>query len=173
MADRGNVRSDVRNVGTDGRRAGTGMGAAQTASASMGLLSTLIGIAGFIPGLTKHLGDIKFAGHDSGAMLFDRYQTSWLMNLLAIGIGLAGIAAARSKASSRGWLFGAGALMLVFWLYGMLTKNTSSANFVPFNTPRDWLNFGMGLTSMALGAVTSRSTANNTGVTARPQAYGH
>lgn len=162
-------RDNIDRVGRGVTRASrsTGTTAAQTAAASGGLLSTLIGAAGFIPGITKHLGDIKFAGHDSGAMLFDRYQTSWLMNLVAIGIGLAGLAAARGWSSSRGWLLGAGALMLALWIYGLVTKNSTGANFLPTNNARDWLHFALGLGSMALGAVMGRAPADAR-TTARP-----
>ena len=41
----------------------------QSIAALVGLVFLLVGILGFIPGITTHYSDLAFAGHDSGAKL--------------------------------------------------------------------------------------------------------
>jgi hypothetical protein len=145
---------------------------AQTSAGVIGLISTVLGILGFIPGVTRNLGDLRFAGNGSGSMLFGTFQTSWLMNLVTLAIGIVGILAARHHVSARNYLYAAGILFLAFWVYGLATRNTSGANFMPFNTNRDWLHFGLGIASLALAAVTSRQHVN-VPMGRTPHAYGH
>jgi len=84
----------VRDIGTNTMERSP----AQTAAAGSGVLFTLLGILGFIPGITTHLRDIKFAGHNSGAELFrDVSRPHGWSNLVSIAIGPGRpIAAARS-----------------------------------------------------------------------------
>jgi hypothetical protein len=50
----------------------------------------LIGILGFIPGITRHYGDLTFAGGDSRAKLLGSFQVSILHNLVHLLFGVAG-----------------------------------------------------------------------------------
>jgi hypothetical protein len=52
------------------------------------------------------------------------------------------------------------------WLYGLVTHDTSTANFVPVNTADDWLHFVLGLGMIALGVLgrnAARSSRTATG----------
>ncbi|MGW5731854.1 MULTISPECIES: DUF4383 domain-containing protein [Streptomyces] len=51
-------------------------------------------------------------------------------------------------------------MYLVLWLYGLFVGHDSSANFVPLNTPDDWLHFALGLGMIALGALLTRDRAS-------------
>ena len=63
----------------------------------IGATFILIGIFGFIPGITTHLyGGLDFAGHNSQAKLLHVFQVSWLHNIVHIAFGLAGLALART-----------------------------------------------------------------------------
>jgi hypothetical protein len=52
----------------------------------VGLVFLLVGILGFIPGVTTHYSDLAFAGHDSSAKLLGVFQTSvlavWLIGVI-------------------------------------------------------------------------------------------
>jgi arginine exporter protein ArgO len=125
----------------------------QVASMLVGAVFLLVGILGFIPGITQNLGDIKFAGHDSHAELLGIFQVSVLHNVVHLLFGVIGLTAARTSGSARTFLIGGGAIYLALWVYGMAIGHASGANFVPFNTADNWLHLGLG-TAMVLVGVT-------------------
>jgi Domain of unknown function (DUF4383) len=117
----------------------------------------LVGIAGFIPGITSHLyGGLDFAGHNSDAKVLHVFQTSWLHNIVHLAFGIAGLALARTWAGARWYLIGGGIIYLALWLYGLIVGTDSGANFVPLNTADDWLHFVLGVGMISLGFVTAR-----------------
>jgi hypothetical protein len=122
----------------------------------VGAVFLLVGIAGFIPGITSNYGDLSFAGHHSDAQLLGIFQVSILHNIVHVLFGIAGIAMARAVDSARLYLIGGGVIYLVLWLYGLVTGDASSANFVPVNSADDWLHFVLGVGMIALGVLSTR-----------------
>ena len=118
----------------------------------------LVGILGFIPGITTDYGTMAFAGHDSEAKLLGVFQVSILHNIVHLLFGLAGFALARTVSGARNYLIGGGAIYLVLWLYGLVVGQDSAANFIPVNTADDWLHLILGLGMIALGFLTTRNT---------------
>jgi hypothetical protein len=113
----------------------------------------LVGILGFIPGITTNYDEMSGAGHESTAKLLDVFQVSVLHNIVLLLVGLAGIAVSRMNAvASRNYLVGGGAVYVLLWIYGLLIDKTSSANFVPVNDADDWLHLALGIGMIALGA---------------------
>ncbi|WPO76589.1 MULTISPECIES: DUF4383 domain-containing protein [unclassified Streptomyces] len=123
----------------------------------------LVGVLGFIPGITTDYDTMKFASHDSGAKLLGIFQTSILHNLVHLAFGAAGVAMARSAAGARTFLLVGGAVYLVLWLYGLIIDHHSSANFVPLNNADDWLHFVLGLGMIALGVLLTRRGTTTAG----------
>src|ERR671939_2005914 len=129
----------------------------QAIAALVGATFLLVGIAGFIPGITSHLyGGLDFAGHNSQAKILHIFQTSWLHNIVHLAFGSAGLALARTWAGARSYLIGGGVIYLALWLYGLIVGPDSGANFVPLNMADDWLNFLLGIRMIGLGFVTTR-----------------
>ena len=128
----------------------------QKIAAAVGAVFLLVGILGFVPGITTDYGDMTFAGHDSGAQLLGIFGVSILHNLVHVLFGVAGLALARTWGGARGFLVGGGAIYLVLWLYGLLIDHGSDANFVPFNNADNWLHLGLGIGMIALGLLTGR-----------------
>lgn len=124
---------------------------AQKAAVLVGAVFLLVGVLGFIPGITTQIGDLAFAGPDSGALLLGIFEVSVLHNIVHLLFGVAGLAMARSLAGARGYLMGGGLLYLLLWLYGLLIDHDSSANFVPVNSADNWLHFVLGVGMVALG----------------------
>ncbi len=122
-------------------------------SLAVGIVFVLVGIAGFIPGLTEGVGEMTFAGADSDAFLFGVFAVSILHNLVHLLFGVAGIAAAARATASRGYLIGGGGVYLLLWIYGVGTHDDSAANFVPLNSADDWLHLGLGLGMIGLGVL--------------------
>lgn len=131
----------------------------QKVAATVGVVFVLVGIAGFIPGLTTHYDQLSFAGPESMALLLGVFMVSTLHNIVHLLFGVIGLAAARSWAASRAYLIGGGAIYLVLWVYGLVIDQTSSANFVPVNTADNWLHLGLGVAMIALGVLLSRRLA--------------
>src|SRR4051812_48129357 len=106
---------------------------AQTLALLFGVAFLGAGILGFIPGITTHLGDIKFAGNDSPSELLGIFQVSILHNIVHLLFGIAGIAMSRTWDSARTYLLGAGVIYIVLFVYGLIIGSDDSANFVPIN----------------------------------------
>ncbi|SER05322.1 protein of unknown function [Arthrobacter sp. OV608] len=131
----------------------------QKATLAVGAVFLLVGILGFIPGITSNYESLGFAGHDSEALLLGIFQVSILHNIVHLLFGVAGIALARNAAQSRNYLIVGGAIYLVLWLYGLLIGHDTPANFVPLNTADNWLHFVLGVGMIGLGVALSRGTA--------------
>ena len=117
----------------------------------VGATFLLVGVLGFVPGITSNYDDLSFAGHESAAELLGIFQVSILHNVVHLLFGVAGLAAARSYKGAVSYLIGGGVVYLVLWLYGLLIDHHSSANFVPVNDADNWLHLGLGLGMVALG----------------------
>jgi hypothetical protein len=131
----------------------------RTAALAVSVVFLLVGVLGFIPGVTTRYGNMTFAGHQSDAHLLGVFQVSILHNVVHLLFGLAGLALARTASGARLYLIGGGAIYLVLWLYGLVVGQDSSANFVPVNTADDWLHLVLGLGMIALGLLTGRRVA--------------
>jgi hypothetical protein len=132
----------------------------RTAALVVAVVFLLVGVLGFIPGITTHFSDMTFAGHHSDAKLLGVFQVSVLHNIVHLLFGAVGVAMARSVTQARLYLIGGGAIYLVLWLYGLVVGQDSSANFVPLNSADDWLHLFLGLGMIALGLLTTRRTAH-------------
>jgi hypothetical protein len=113
----------------------------------------LVGIAGFIPGLTTNLYDgLEFAGDDGDAEILGLFKTSILHNLVHAGFGLVGFALARTWNGARTFLIGGGIIYLALWLLGLL----GGTDWIPTNDGDDWLHLVLGLAMIGGGFVTTR-----------------
>jgi hypothetical protein len=128
------------------------------AAMAVGAVFVLVGILGFIPGVTTNYDQMEFAGHESGAKLLDLFQVSILHNIVHLLFGVAGLAAAKSNSGARNYLIGGGVIYLVLWIYGLLVGQDTSANFVPVNGADDWLHLLLGIGMIGLGVALSRDT---------------
>ncbi|MFH0241238.1 DUF4383 domain-containing protein [Streptomyces sp. HK10] len=124
-----------------------------TAAVAVSLVFLLVGVLGFIPGVTTDYGEMQFAGHESQAQLLGVFQVSILHNLVHLTFGVAGLAMARSVAGAKAFLIGGGVIYLLLWLYGLIVDEDSGANFVPLNSADDWLHLVLGAGMIVLGAV--------------------
>lgn len=129
----------------------------RVAAAVVGAGFVLVGLLGFIPGVTTDYDELQFAGHGSEAMLLGLFQVSVLHNLVHLAYGVLGLVAARSLQASRIFLVGGGIGYLVLWAYGVLIDEEADANFVPLNEADDYLHFGLGIGMVFLGVMLWRN----------------
>lgn len=142
----------------------------QVGAAIIGLAFLVVGVAGFIPGITTNLYDgLEFAGHDGDSELLGVFHISVLHNLVHLAFGVIGLALARTVSGAATFLVGGGAIYLVLWIYGLIIDKDSGANFVPLNSADDWLHFVLGIVMIGLGLTLSRRRAGYTADTS--QAY--
>jgi hypothetical protein len=134
----------------------------QQAALAVGAVFLLVGILGFIPGVTTDYDTMKFAEHHSEAKLLGIFQVSILHNIVHLLFGIAGIAMARTASTARTFLIGGGIIYLALWIYGLIIDHDSAANFIPVNTADNWLHFGLGIGMIALGVLLPRRTAATT-----------
>jgi hypothetical protein len=128
----------------------------QAAALLVGAVFLVVGVLGFIPGMTTDYDTLTFAGHHSEAALLGLFQVSILHNLVHLLFGVAGIASARTATAAKGFLVVGGIIYLVLWLYGLVIDKDSSANFVPVNTADNWLHLVLGLGMVVLGLLLPR-----------------
>ncbi len=127
--------------------------AVQGAAMIVAAAVALIGVLGFIPGVTSDFDQLTWAGQHSGAQLFGVFAVSALLNTVHVVIGVVGFALTRSYAGARSYLLGGGAVYLGLWLYGVLVEDGSNAHVVHLNPADNWLHMGLGVV-MVLLAVT-------------------
>ena len=131
----------------------------RTAALAVAATFVLVGILGFIPGITSNYDTMMFAGHESEAKLLGIFQVSILHNIVHLLFGAVGFAMARTVSGARTYLIAGGAVYLVLWLYGLVIDHDSAANFVPVNGADNWLHLILGLGMIALGFLTTRRPA--------------
>ena len=129
----------------------------RTAALLVGATFLLVGLLGFVPGITNPFSDLQAAGPDSTAKLLGIFQVSVLHNIVHLLFGVAGVLLSRTNANARNYLIGGGVVYLVLWLYGLVIDKTSDANFPPLNTADDWLHFLLGVGMIGLGVALSRN----------------
>lgn len=128
----------------------------QRAALVVGALFLLVGVLGFIPGVTTDYDQMTFAGHDSTAKLLGVFMVSVLHNIVHLLFGIAGLVMMRTAANARLYLIGGGLIYLVLFIYGVVIDRGDDANFVPVNDADNWLHLVLAIGMIALGVILSR-----------------
>jgi hypothetical protein len=131
----------------------------QKASMVVGAVFLLVGILGFVPGITGNYEQLGFAGHHSEAMLLGLFQVSALHNIVHLLFGIAGIAMARTATGARSFLLYGGIIYLVLFIYGLVVPQDSDGNFVPLNGFDNILHLLLGVGMVALALVLTKGRA--------------
>jgi hypothetical protein len=118
---------------------------AQTLALVFGAGFLLVGILGFIPGITTDYSEMSFAGSDSTAELLGIFQVSVLHNLVHVLFGIAGLALARTWEGARAYLLGSGIIYIGLWILGL----AGGADWIPTNDADHWLHLLLGFALLA------------------------
>ncbi|MGI8888907.1 MAG: DUF4383 domain-containing protein, partial [Nocardioidaceae bacterium] len=86
----------------------------------VGVTFLLVGVLGFVPGITTGYDSLKFAGHEGHAQLLGLFEISILHNIVHLLYGVAGLAMARKASSAVAYLIGGGVIYLVLLVYGLV-----------------------------------------------------
>lgn len=110
---------------------------AQKLALLFGVVFVLVGILGFIPGITEDAPG-SFAGEDSEGSLLGVFQTSVLHNLAHLAFGI-GILAARRHATALTYLLVGGIAYAGLFLIGIL----GAMDWLPADDTDDWLHLAL------------------------------
>ena len=125
----------------------------QNVARLVGVIFLLVGVAGFIPGITTDLYDgLEFAGDDGTAELLGLFQVSVLHNIVHLLFGIAGLALAATASGARTYLIGGGAIYLVLFLLGIV----GGGDWIPANDADNWLHLVLGVGMIGAGFVLTR-----------------
>ena len=104
----------------------------QNVARLVGIVFLLVGVAGFIPGVTTNLYDgLEFAGDDGNAELLGLFQVSVLHNIVHGLFGIAGLALAATASGARTYLIGGGAIYSCCFCSGSSAAATGSRSTTP------------------------------------------
>ena len=142
------------NVATSGRTN------VQKAALAFGVVFLLVGVMGFIPGVTTNYDQLSFAGHHSEALLLGVFQVSALHNIVHLLFGIAGLVLARSVSGARNYLIWGGVVYALLLVYGLFIGHDSAANFVPLNTADNWLHAFLAVAMIGAGIALTRNHRN-------------
>ena len=131
----------------------------QKASMVVGAVFLLVGVLGFVPGITANYDQLHFAGHHSEALLLGLFQVSALHNIVHLLFGAAGLAFAKTAAGARSFLLYGGIIYLVLFVYGLVIPQDSAGNFVPLNGFDNGLHLLLGAGMVALALLLTRGHA--------------
>ena len=121
----------------------------------VGIVFLLVGIAGFIPGVTTNLYDgLEFAGDDGTAELLGLFQVSVLHNIVHGLFGIAGLALAATASGARTYLIGGGAIYIALFLLGIV----GGGDWIPVDNADNWLHLVLGAGMIGLGVLTTRES---------------
>ena len=123
----------------------------QSVALLVGVVFLLVGILGFIPGITSNYDDLRFAGHNSDAQLLGIFDTSILHNIVHLLFGIAGVALSRTWEGARTFLIGGGFVYLVLFVYGAIFHSEKGSNWIPVNWADNVLHLALGAGMIVLG----------------------
>ena len=114
----------------------------RTMALATGAAFLVVGVLGFVPGITTDYDQLEFAGHESGAQLLGVFQVSVLHNIVHLLFGVAGLA---------------------LWVYGLAIDHHGDANFVPLNSADNWLHLVLGVAMIGMGVAGHRALRGGIG----------
>jgi Domain of unknown function (DUF4383) len=122
-----------------------------------GIVFLLVGILGFIPGITEDAPG-SFAGEDSEGSLLGVFQTSVLHNVAHLAFGL-GILAARKHATALTYLLVSGIAYTGLFLVGIL----GAMDWLPADDTDDWLHLALAVALLGAWFVAKKEDEPVTG----------
>lgn len=142
----------------------------QAGAIFVGVVFVLLGLVGFVPGVTQHWNELRFAGPKSGAEIVDLFRTSIVSNALHLATGVIGfVCTARGPLTARNYLFGAAFVYFALFAYGLLVPRDTAANFMPVDDAANFLNLVLAAVSIISGILLNRTSSKITTVAQLPQ----
>jgi hypothetical protein len=122
-----------------------------TTAQLFGVVFLLVGVLGFIPGITSDAPG-SFSGEGSDAELLGTFQVSILLNIVHLLFGIFGLALASTADGARTFLVGGGVVYLLLWIVGLI----GGLDWLPSNPADHWLHFVFGVVLLGAGLLLGR-----------------
>ena len=126
---------------------------AQLLAGVVGVVFLLVGILGFIPGVTTNYDELTLIGPESSAHLLGVFEVSVLHNVVHLLFGVAGVLAAARASASVSYLIVGGVLYAGVFVYGILIDQGSDLDILPVNDADNILHLSLAIGMVLLGVV--------------------
>lgn len=124
----------------------------RTVAALVGAVFVVVGLLGFVPGITTDVDELTMADHESGAALLGIFHVSALHNVLHLLAGAAGLALSRAAGTAAAYLVLGGLAYEALWVFGLAVDREGAANVLAVDAAGNWLHLGLGAGMLVLGA---------------------
>jgi len=124
----------------------------QKVAVLVGVVFLLIGLLGFIPGITENAPGEFIGSADEPAKLLGLFEISWVHNVVHLLFGVVGLMLARTWEGARNFLIWGGVVYLLLWVLGLV----GALDWLPTNSEDHWLHLGLGVGMIGLGFLTTR-----------------
>ena len=122
-----------------------------------GAVFLLVGILGFVPGITQMHetteGEGLIVGGPGHGMLLGLFHVNLLHNLVHILFGVSGLVAAGSLGGSRVYFKGVGVIYALLTVLGLIPATNTTFGLVPIHGHDVWLHAVLSLAGLYLGFV--------------------
>ena len=125
----------------------------QLLAAVVGVVFLLVGILGFIPGVTSNYDELNLIGPDSQALLLGLFEVSVVHNIVHLAFGVVGLLAAARASAAVTFLVGGGILYAGVFVYGVLIDQGSDLDILPVNDADNILHLALAIGMIALGLI--------------------
>lgn len=134
----------------------------QTAARILGIIYVIVGIIGFIPGISPHAPadapPLTITGEYN--YVLGLFAVNWLHSLVHLAVGLWGIAVASSFANSRMFFQSIAVIFAILFILGVIPATNTVFGLVPLFGADAWLHLGTVIIAAYFGwGATSASDA--------------
>jgi hypothetical protein len=136
----------------------------RTMARVFGAVFLLVGILGFVPGITHHHDDPHVTLKTSEGMLLGLFHVNVLHNLVHILFGVWGLAAGGSLGASRGYFRGVGIIYAALAVLGLISAGNTNRTFgfIPIEGHDVWLHAVLAIAGLYLGFAAKATDVSET-----------
>ena len=128
----------------------------RSAARLVGVAFLVVGVLGFVPGITAHHDTLMLSGPESQAKLLGLFQVSWLHNSVHLLYGVTALVCSATASASHKYLIIGGMSYLILAIIGFGWNVTDMPNFIPVNGWDDALHTVLGFGMIGLGYLAYR-----------------
>jgi hypothetical protein len=118
-----------------------------------GVVFLLIGVAGFIPGMTTPHTSPEITAQSNMGLLFGLFPVNLLHNIVHVLFGIWGLIAARSLGAARVYAKGVTVIYAVLGVMGLIPGLRSTFGLIPLYGHDIWLHFVLAAIAAYFGFV--------------------
>ena len=120
-----------------------------------GIVFLVVGVAGFIPGITTPHSHPEVTAQSGLGLLFGLFPVNLLHNIVHVLFGIWGIAAARSLGGARAYFRAVAVIYAVLGVMGLIPALRSTFGLIPLYGNDIWLHFLLAAVAAYFGFVRS------------------